>query len=186
MRPRTEISLIMQKNRRALIKGGLAVPLVFTVRTASAQVASSAWACAARDARLATEVQPQNVLVGTNDEWVRVKRELWEIRRLTSGGSVVARNSESAGFFLSEDNMAFFELIKDAVDGTYRIDKHLLGSLQPKYTTANYGTYGASIGQANFLAYQENGEIVASALDDSIQGDPITGSCWCSLPGLAV
>jgi hypothetical protein len=177
----------MQKTRRAIIKGSLAAPLVFTVRSASAQALGSAAACAMRDARRAAEVPPEPVLVDNHDEWLRVTRELTDIRNANAptNAPVVGKASNSEGFFLSQDDSAFFELIGPS-PGPYTINRHLNpGTGQPRYTSSQYAAVPfVTPKTANFLVYQDNGVIVASVIDvDSPdQGAAITGSCWMSIP----
>jgi hypothetical protein len=57
--------------RRHLIKGALAAPAVFTVRTASAQARSSANVCLVRDAAQAAARRPAPLTTADVDDWVR-------------------------------------------------------------------------------------------------------------------
>jgi hypothetical protein len=155
----------MKNARRALIKGVVGAPLVFTVRTASATAMSSPVACIERDHDRSKQwPYPEKCMEWGEDDWLRMKKDLVEIHRYGSKTPLKDRR-----FFLNHSGNTYWELIRDG--NTYRAE--------PKYSTSEYGFY-RKLGEGKFLAYHENGDIVSYGWEPK-GGKNITRSCWTSL-----
>ena len=155
----------MDKRKRNLVKAGLAAPLVLTVRTASATAASSAWACIERDAKEATQWPYPEKMLETPDDWLRMDKDIVEIKRYGSPSPLSNRR-----FYLGYDGQTYWEL-KQTSNG-------VLGEATT-FNTAQYGV-NRKLGQGKFLVQHQDGQIVTYGWEDK-GGKNITCSCWTSL-----
>jgi hypothetical protein len=156
----------MDKAKRHLVKAGLAAPLVFTVRTASATAASSAWACVDKDAAQALQYPtPPKMLETTADDWLRMNRDIVRVCQL--GKSTPLQNRR---FFLGYDGRTFWEL-KSTSTGTT--------AEATSMTTSTHYSY-SKLSTGKFLVNHQDGTVVGWGWEGN-GGKNITTSCWTSL-----
>ena len=156
----------MDKAKRHLVKAGLAAPLVFTVRTASATANSSAWACVDRDAKRALEYpNPKKMLETTQDDWLRMNRDIVSICQIGKSSPLSNRR-----FFLGYDGYSWWEL-KSSTSGTTAEKTTMTTSSHYKYS---------KLGTGKFLTNHDKGTVVGWGWEGH-GGKNITTSCWTSL-----
>jgi len=164
----------MKSARRRILQGSAAVPVLFTMRTASATALGSAVACMKKDAvRAESPPKPPEIYKLNNDGWVRVRLDLCELS-VYQGNKPVTLDGR---YFLGVDNTTYWKLVEQygasdtAVMSPYTVNScsaRRLGEF--RYALAYVDNLGNRVG----YALQKNG------------GQAITGSCWASIrPGSA-
>ena len=161
----------MKIDRRKLIKGSLAAPIVLTVRPATATALTSATACLKRCEIQAHETDPPKISPALhNDEWMRVE---FDVCRLAPS---IGKGYHSGKYFLGFDKHTYWRL--DDHDPYYtpaRPTNHTKGSCHAEATGQKM--YG--------IAYlDETGTIKGFAWENTSHGSPVTWSCYTSAIGL--
>src|SRR5262245_27753062 len=111
----------MDTDRRKLVLGSAAVPLVLTVRPAAAQARTSIGACLARDAR--RERQLEVLASGEPDEWMRYRLDEFELA-VWDETKKDWQTLENRRFILGVDKHTYWEL------------DHLLPEIAPAIPTS--------------------------------------------------
>jgi hypothetical protein len=161
----------MKIDRRRLLKGSLAAPVVLTVRPASAQAITSAAACLNRSEAAARNDPPDRFASSAQaDEWMRVEIELCRL------APEHGKPFHGGKYFLGFDKHNY-----------WRLDDH-----RPQHApaTRTHHTRGSSheekTGERLYaLAYiDRDGQVVGYAWDQSLQGAPVLQACYSSVVAL--
>lgn len=161
----------MKPDRRRLLKGSLAVPVVLTVRPASATAITSATACYKRCETIAQEKRPAKLAAAMrNDEWMRVECDVYRL------APAVGKDFYSGKYFLGFDKHTYWRL--DDRNPYYypaQSSNHTKGSC-----------YAENTGQKMYaIAYVDRtGSIKGFAWDNHHHGTPVTWSCYTSAIGM--
>jgi hypothetical protein len=161
----------MKLDRRRLLKGSLAAPVVLTVRPASATAITSAAACFDRCKTRADETKPPKLSRALHsDEWMRV--ELAECKLAPA----VGKPYYSGKYFLGFDKYTYWKL--DASNPYY-------APAQPSNYTKG-SCYAEVTGQKLYgIAYiDKSGTIKGFAWENQSYGSPATWSCYTSAVGM--
>lgn len=160
----------MDTNRRKLLKGSAAAPLILTVRPAAATARTSLAVCIERDA---TRRRPDQILASNShaDEWMRAKVDILELTVWDSDKKKWVE-LEDRRFFLGFDKTTYWQL-----------DRH-----DPYRAPASPSRYhkGTSVreekkGERHALVYVNNeGRVVGTAWEKR-GGTHCTQSCWASV-----
>ncbi len=178
----------MDNAKRNLMKASVAVPMLFTVRAASAQALGSVWVCATRDANRAANASPpvpkllDQYSTPTADEWLRVKRDVFHLRTGNGSGPYVMGSVDTtkpANFFIPAIDTTHYWEVQISAGGVYTCDPNTCRKLA---VGSPYGAVDTRTGY--FLAYQSNGTLDPThfGFNTSSTATPITCSCWTSLP----
>jgi hypothetical protein len=159
----------MDSDRRKLVLGSAAAPLVLTVRPAAAQARTSIGACLERDAR---RERPLEVLAsGEPDEWMRIRLDEFELE-VQDEAKGVWKKLENRRFILGVDQHTYWEL------------DHLLPEIAPAIPTSmtqGPGVREMRVGERLALAYVgRDGEVVGYGWEPQ-GGTHCTTSCWASV-----
>jgi hypothetical protein len=161
----------MKIDRRRLLKGSLAAPVVLTVRPASATALVSATACFKRCEEIAHHKRPPELSYAMySDEWMRV--ELDECRLSPS----IGKGFYNGKYFLGFDQHTYWRLDdRDPYHAPAQPSDHTKGSC-----------YAERTGQKMFaIAYVDHvGEIKGYAWENKWHGSPATWSCYTSAVGM--
>lgn len=161
----------MKIDRRRLLKGSLAAPVVLTVRPASATATGSAVACLKRSEAAAKSDPPAPLAYGPNhDEYMRVTIDL--SRLAPERGKAFY----SGKYFLGFDKTTY-----------WRVDDRRPYERAPKPTEYTKGScHEEKTGERLYaLAYvDKHGNVVAFGVDQNRNGSPVTTSCYASAAGL--
>ncbi len=170
----------MNNRKRQLVKAAAAMPMVVTVRAASAQALSSSWACATRDAQAASLEPPVKLVVDstatTSDDWMRVSGDIWNMKKMPSGTLLKGTGNNILEFYLAPDKN-YYELKK--VGGQYVVDSTC--QMLTPWDLSNKKYVPVSSKKVHLLAYQVNGQVKGWGWQAN-GGTAITGSCWTSIP----
>jgi hypothetical protein len=161
----------MKIDRRKLLKGSLAAPVVLTVRPASATAVTSATACYKRCEEKAQDTRPPKMShTMHSDEWMRV--ELDECRLSPS----IGKNFYDGKYFLGFDKHTYWRL--DSRDPYY-------APAQPSSHTKG-SCYAEKTGRKMYaIAYcDRDGEIKGYAWENKWHHSPVTWSCYTSAIGM--
>ena len=161
----------MKPDRRRLLKGSLAAPLVLTVRPASATAITSAAACFDRCGIIAQEKRPPKLAaVMHTDEWMRVECDVFRL------APAMGKDHYSGKYFLGFDRHTYWRLDD-------RNPYH--GAAQPSHYTKG-SCYAEKTGQKVYgIAYvDKSGTIKGFAWDNHHHGTPVTWSCYTSAIGM--
>jgi hypothetical protein len=161
----------MKFDRRRLLKGSLAAPLVLTVRPASAQAVASAVSCLKQCGVDALHDNPPKVTYSLrSDEWLRVQ---FDVCRLAPS---INKPFYSGKYFLGFNKYTYWRLD----------DQNPLSApaQETQYTKAS--CYAEKTGEKLYgIAYIDNtGTIKGFAWDHQWQDTPVTWSCYTSAVGL--
>jgi hypothetical protein len=159
----------MQDNRRKLLKGSLAAPLLLTVRPAGAQQLQSNAVCVARDQLRATRAPTLNDLTLTDaDDWFRVKVDLVELGRFKD---VQGLDTLEGKFFIGSDNTRYWRLQEAGPKGSFAVPTNYTAQDVVPRTLGEARYALVSIGPDG----QPNGYLL-----EGRGGFAITGSCLTS------
>jgi hypothetical protein len=160
----------MKIDRRKLLKGSLAAPVVLTVRPASATGVASAVACLRRCETAAKDYPPAKFSYASHgDEWMRVKVDTCRL------APSVGKPFWSGKYFLGFDQHTYWRLDdKDPYNKPAVATTHTKGSC-----------YAEPTGQSMYgVAYVDGqGKVVGFAWDNKTHGSPVTWSCYTSAVG---
>jgi hypothetical protein len=161
----------MKIDRRRLLKGSLAAPVVLTVRPASAQAQGSAVACLTRSEAAARSDPPDRfVHSARRDEWMRVEIEL--SRLAPSHG----KEFYGGKYFLGFDKHTYWRLDdRRPYDGPATVSDHTRGSCYEQKT-------GERLYALAFV--DQYGNVTGFGWDRTQLGAPATTSCLISAVGL--
>lgn len=161
----------MKIDRRRLLKGSLAAPVVLTVRPASAQAITSATACLNRSETIARERRPAMFTqANQSDEWLRVECDLYRL------SPAVGKEFYPGKYFLGFDKHTYWRVDdRNPHHGHPEPSKHTRGSC-----------YAENTGQKLYgIAYVDrSGNIQGFAAENRLQGTAVTTSCQISAVGL--
>jgi len=158
----------MKSARRRILKGTTAIPLLFTMRTASATALGSAVACLKKDAmKNGGSTKPHEIVKTSSDGWLRVKCDLCEL-------SVYSNNKLKkldGKYFLGADKVKYWKLSEQFGRETCSASEHTVHSCSARKTGEfRYMlVYVDQVGNQTGYVPQTNG------------GHPVTGSCWTSI-----
>ena len=163
----------MDIDRRKLVLGSAAVPLILTVRPAAAYARTSIGACLERDAR---RDKPYDVLAnpGQPDEWMRIRADVFRLA-VWDEHKREWKTLENRQFILGFDRSTYWEL-----------DRHRPYSApaSPSSMSKGMGVKESKIDERLALAYLgPEGEVRGYGWE-ARGGTHCTKSCWASLaPG---
>lgn len=160
----------MDTDRRKLVLGSAAVPLILTVRPAAARARTSIGACLERDARRG---KPNDVLAspGQPDEWMRVRADVFQLA-IWDEQKREWKALENRRFMLGFDRSTYWEL-----------DRYSPYSAPATPTSMNKGTgvKETKIDERLALAYLgPEGEVRGYGWEPR-GGTHCTQSCWASI-----
>jgi hypothetical protein len=161
----------MKLDRRRLLKGSLAAPLVLTVRPASAHAVTSATACLKRCEVIAHEKRPPKMSSALrSDEWLRVECDICRIA--PSHG----KPFHDGKYFLGFDGHTYWR-----VD-----DKNPYYAPATPTSHSKGSCYAEKTGQKMYgIGYFDHtGTLKGFAWDNKWGGSPVTWSCYTSAVGL--
>ena len=161
----------MKIDRRRLLKGSLAAPVVLTVRPASATAQTSAAACFRRCDARAKDYPPSKFSGGAHsDEWMRVKVDVCRL------APSVGKPHYGGKYFLGFDQHTYWRLDDN--------DPYNKPAKSSNYTKGS--CYEEKTGQHMYgVAYiDKQGSVVGFAWDNKYQGTPVTMSCYTSAVGM--
>ena len=164
-------NIYMKIDRRRLLKGSLAAPLVLTVRPASATAVTSATACLNRCATQAAETKPPKMSQTLySDQWMRVGLEVCRL------APSMGKEFYSGKYFLGFDKYTYWRL--DDSNPYY-------APAQPSSYTKG-SCYVEKTGQMMYgIAYvDQTGTLKGFAWENMSYGSPATWSCYTSAAGL--
>jgi hypothetical protein len=161
----------MKIDRRRLLKGSLAAPLVLTVRPASAQAVTSAVACLKRCEINAHYENPSKITHALrSDEWMRVE---FDVCRLAPS---IGKPFFSGKYFLGYNRYTYWRLDdRNPYHAPAQESHHTKGSC-----------YAEKTGQKLYgIAYVDRtGTIKGFGWDNEWHDTPVTWSCYTSAVGL--
>jgi hypothetical protein len=161
----------MKIDRRRLIKGSLAAPVVLTVRPASATAITSATACFNRCETIAKERRPAKFTHAKHgDEWMRVECDLYRL------SPAVGKDFYPGKYFLGFDKHTYWRVDdRNPYYGNPEPSKHTRGSC-----------YAENTGQKMYgIAYVDRtGNIQGFVSENKHHGTPVTWSCYTSAIGM--
>jgi hypothetical protein len=160
----------MDTDRRKLVLGSAAVPLILTVSPAVAQTRTSFGACLERDAR---RQKPNQVLAspGDPDEWMRIRVDLFQLA-VWDEPKREWRTLENRQFMVGVDRSTYWEL------DHFRPD---VAPASPTAMTKGIGIRETKIGERFALAYVgREGELLGYGWEPQ-GGTHCTRSCWTSV-----
>lgn len=158
----------MKSARRRVLKGTAAVPLLFTMRPASAHALGSVVSCLKKDAiKSGGDSKPHEVAKTNLDGWVRVRCDLFEVS-VYSGHKLKKLDGK---YFLGADKVRYWKLAGHFGRETCSASEHTIHSCSARKTGEfRYMlAYVDQTGNQTGYAPQANG------------GHPVTGSCWSSI-----
>lgn len=161
----------MKIDRRRLLKGSLAVPVVLTVRPASATAITSATACMDRCDKVAKETNPQKIADALHkDEWMRVE---FDVCRVSPGAG---KSFYSGKYYLGFDKYTYWRLDDR--------NPYYMPAVESEYNKGS--CYAEKTGQKMYgMAYvDKTGVIKGFAWENKWGGSPATWSCYTSAAGL--
>ena len=161
----------MKPDRRRLLKGSLAVPVVLTVRPASATAFTSATACLNRCDIRAQETRPPKMSSALrNDEWLRIEIDEWRL------APSMGRSFYEGKYFLGFDKTTYWRL--DDRNPYYypaRPSNHTKGSCHAEKT-------GRKLYPIAYV--DQSGTVKGFAWDNNWGGKHATWSCYTSAIGM--
>src|SRR5262245_54460778 len=161
----------MKLDRRKLLKGSLAVPVVLTVRPASATAITSATACKDRCETRAQEQKPPKMSSDMHsDEWMRCEVE---VCRLSSS---IGKPYYDGKYFLGFDKVTY-----------WRLDDRNPYYYPAQPTNYSKGScYAENTGQKMYgIVYVgSTWDINGFAWENKSYGSPTTWSCYASAAGM--
>lgn len=161
----------MKIDRRRLLKGSLAAPVVLTVRPASATAAASATGClkvcqANAEGR---NIAPMSA-VARSDEWMRVEVETYRL------APAVGKDFYGGKYFLGFDRQTYWRLDdSNPYYGPAKPTQHTKGSCYSEKT-------GQKMYGVGYVG--PTGEIKGFAWEGKSYGSPATWSCYTSVIGM--
>ncbi len=161
----------MKLDRRRLLKGSLAAPLVLTVRPASAHAVTSATACLKRCEITAHEKRPPKMSAALrSDEWLRI--EIDECRLAPAAG----KDYYSGKYFLGFDKHTYWRLDNR--------NPYYMPAVESHHTKGS--CYAEKTGKKLYgIGYFDHtGTLKGFAWDNKWGGSPATWSCYTSAVGL--
>jgi hypothetical protein len=161
----------MKIDRRRLLKGSLAAPVVLTVRPASAHAITSATACLKRCETVAKEKNPPKISQALrSDEWMRVEFDVCRV------APSVGKNWHSGKYFLGFDKHTYWRLDDR--------NPYYMPAVASQYTKSN--CYAEKTGQKMYgMAYMDEiGTLKGFAWDNKWHAKPATWSCYTSAVGM--
>lgn len=161
----------MKLDRRRLLRGSLAAPLVLTVRPASATAITSATACLARCDIRAQETRPAKLSSALrSDEWLRIEIDEWRL------APAMGRSFYPGKYFLGFDKVTYWRL--DDRNPYY-------SPAQPSNYTKG-SCYAEKTGRKLYpLTYvSQTGEVKGYAWENTWGGKHATWSCYASAIGM--
>jgi hypothetical protein len=162
---------MMKMDRRRLLKGSLAAPVVLTVRPASATAITSATACLKRCEAKAHETRPPKMSPELHsDNWMRVELHLYKL------APSMKEKPYKGSFFLGHDKHTFWRLDeRDPYVAPAEMTNHTKGSCH--YEQTGKRMYA--------IAYvDEKGTIQGYAWENKWHASPATWSCYTSAVGM--
>jgi hypothetical protein len=161
----------MKIDRRRLLKGSLAAPVVLTVRPASATALTSATACLHRCEVAAQEKRPPKMSSAAHsDEWMRVEVE--ECRLAPAAG----KDFYNGKYFLGFDKHTYWRLDdRSPYAWPARPSSYTKGSCYAEKTGV----------RMHGIAYiDRSGKVAGFAWENQNHGSPVTWSCYTSAIGM--
>jgi hypothetical protein len=150
--------------RRQLLKGAMAAPAVFTVKSASAQTNGSVAACIQRSAQQA-RVADAASLSNVDDNWVRMRLDVYTLAS-RQGTAVEGK------FILGVDKARFWQIRDSTRGGTATASRYSVG----EYVATSTGESKYAL-----VLVDSSGNQVALAFQRPGVGFAINESCWASV-----
>ena len=159
----------MDTDRRKLVLGSAAVPVLLTVRPAAAQARTSIGVCLQRDAR---REKPRQILaIGQPDEWLRIRLNVYRLAVLDEAKKEW-KTLENRKFILGVDRSSYWELDRLLPD---------VAPAAPTTMIRGIGIRETKIDERFALAYVgQQGEILGYGWEPR-GGTHCTTSCWTSV-----
>jgi hypothetical protein len=161
----------LKLNRRHLLKGSLAAPLVLTVRSAAGHgmAMTSAAACKVRDKDRYNDDHVYKFRKYKNeDEWLRREVEICNLKKKDKHGNY----QDISGEYFKGDTGCWWQMVKSGDDCEI--------SQKSDWTEPTYKSRRTVRKEYGLLCVDDNGVPKGFAWEKK-DYSPITGSCWASL-----